>query len=53
MDLKKLIIDVPDFPKEGIIFKDITPVLGNPQAFDYVISQLFEHYHDRKIDDNL
>jgi adenine phosphoribosyltransferase len=31
--LQKLIRDVPDFPKPGILFKDITPVLSDPQAF--------------------
>jgi len=32
-DLKKYIRDIPDFPKEGIIFKDISTLLKNPQAF--------------------
>lgn len=32
MDLKKIIRDVPDFPKEGIIFKDITTILQDPEA---------------------
>lgn len=40
MDLKKLIIDVPDFPKPGINFKDITPLLGNGVAFKQVVEQL-------------
>lgn len=30
--IKRLIRDIPDFPKEGIIFKDITPILGDPAA---------------------
>ena len=33
MNLNEFIRDVPDFPKPGIIFKDITPLLNNPQAF--------------------
>ena len=33
MDLKSIIRDIPDFPKPGIIFKDITPLLKNPRAF--------------------
>ena len=37
MDWKSLILDVPDFPKAGIIFKDITPLLSNPEAFAEVV----------------
>ncbi len=33
MDLKSYIRDIPDFPKPGIIFKDITPLLASPEAF--------------------
>jgi adenine phosphoribosyltransferase len=35
MDLEKFIRDIPDFPKPGIIFKDITPLLAEPDAFIY------------------
>jgi adenine phosphoribosyltransferase len=42
LQIKSLIVDVPDFPKPGIVFKDITPVLANPAAFDAVIEQLAE-----------
>ena len=38
----KLIRDVPDFPKPGIVFKDITPVLEDPQAFRQVVDLLTE-----------
>lgn len=37
---RSLIRDVPDFPKAGIVFKDITPVLGHPEAFRQVIEDL-------------
>jgi adenine phosphoribosyltransferase len=50
MDLKKFIRDIPDFPKKGIIFKDITPLLKNPQAFEYAIDSLVSHYQDKQID---
>ena len=40
-DLKSAIRDVPDFPVEGIVFKDITPVLKDPELFKYAMS-LFE-----------
>ena len=40
MNLVKLIRDVPDFPKQGIIFKDITPLLKNPKGFKSAINQM-------------
>ncbi len=44
MDLKHLIRDVPDFPKPGIVFKDITPLLGDPKALKDVIHRLAKPY---------
>jgi adenine phosphoribosyltransferase len=43
-DLKRHILDVPDFPKKGIIFKDITPLLADPRAFGATIDALAEPY---------
>lgn len=40
MDLRPFVRDVPDFPKKGILFKDITPLLGDATAFAYVIGEL-------------
>lgn len=40
LDLKEYIRDIPNFPKKGIIFKDITPLLGNGAAFSYSIELL-------------
>ncbi len=48
-DLKLFIRDVPDFPKPGIIFKDITPLLRNAAAFDTVIQQLAGRYSDEGV----
>jgi adenine phosphoribosyltransferase len=42
MDIKSLIRDIPDFPKKGIIFKDITPLLADAKAFSYVTKQFAE-----------
>ena len=39
MDLKKFIRDVPDFPKAGILFRDISPLLGEPRAFAEVVDR--------------
>jgi adenine phosphoribosyltransferase len=38
--IKSLILDVPDFPKKGIIFKDITPIFEMPKAFSSLINEL-------------
>ena len=40
MDLAKFLRDVPDFPKPGILFKDITPLLASPAAMQAAIDQL-------------
>ena len=50
LEIKSLIVDVPDFPKPGIVFKDITPVLANPAAFRAVTDQLAEHAAPLKCD---
>lgn len=42
MDLKAHIRDIPDFPKPGILFRDITPLLGNPTAMQYSIDLFAE-----------
>ena len=51
MDLHKFIRDVPDFPKEGILFKDITPLLKNAQALEEAIGLLAEPYYDIGVTD--
>ena len=50
LEIKSLIVDVPDFPRPGIVFKDITPVLANPVAFRAVTDQLAEHAAGMKCD---
>src|SRR3954462_10744061 len=40
MDLRAYIRDIPDFPKPGIVFKDITPLLLDPRALDFTVSSL-------------
>ena len=48
--LKQLIREVPDFPKPGILFYDITTLLKDKTGFAKLIDALTEHYIDRKID---
>ncbi len=49
-DVRQAIRDVPDFPKPGIIFKDISPILKNPQLFDHVIKTLTERVKATGVD---
>lgn len=46
-DLKTLIRDVPDFPKQGILFRDITPLLTNGPAWRHIVDQFAERYRNR------
>jgi len=48
-DLKAAVRDVPDFPKEGILFKDITPILQDPKLFKYAMSLFEEQIKDKGI----
>jgi adenine phosphoribosyltransferase len=50
MDLKSLIRDVPDFPKPGIVFKDITTLLNNAEGLRYCIDALAEKVADLNVD---
>lgn len=50
LDLKSIIRDVPDFPKKGIIFKDITTLLARGDIFQKVIDQIASHYKSKKIE---
>ena len=50
MDLARYIRNIPDFPKPGIQFKDITPLLASPEAFHDAIRQMAEFYANRPID---
>ena len=49
-DIKAAIRDIPDFPKRGIVFKDITPILQDATLFKRVVDTLTERYHSQKID---
>ncbi|HEX2267874.1 MAG TPA: adenine phosphoribosyltransferase [Actinomycetota bacterium] len=47
---KQLIRDIPDFPQKGIVFKDITPLLADENAFSSVIDLIVVHYGRGNID---
>lgn len=48
--IKSIIRDVHDFPKEGIVFKDITPIMMNAALSNEIIDHLVDRYKDAKID---
>ncbi|MEA2828627.1 MAG: adenine phosphoribosyltransferase [Actinomycetota bacterium] len=48
--LKDLIRDIPDFPNPGIVFKDITPLLADADAFRCMADALVGHFADRPVD---
>ncbi len=50
MDLVSLVRDIPDFPKKGIIFKDITPLLQDAEALRYAVDQMAEFGVGKKVD---
>jgi adenine phosphoribosyltransferase len=47
--LRDRIRDIPDFPKPGVVFKDITPLLGDAQAFRFAVDALADHFSDRQV----
>lgn len=49
-DLKKLIREVPDYPKPGILFYDLTTLLKDKRGFHDLVDRLCDHYANRKVD---
>src|SRR5215468_5107338 len=50
MDFKDAIRTIPDYPKPGIMFRDITTLLGNPRAFRRAVDEMVQPYAGMKID---
>ena len=50
MDLKQHIRDIPDFPKPGILFRDITTLLQDPSAFRYAVESMVERFESVEVD---
>jgi adenine phosphoribosyltransferase len=48
--LEDYIRAIPDFPKPGILFRDITPLLASPEAFRRTVELLAEHYQSKQVD---
>ncbi len=49
-DLKSMIRDIPDFPKKGILFKDVTPLLSDPASFREAVDLMADNYRNTHID---
>ena len=49
-DLKRLIRDVPDFPKPGILFRDITPLLADPSGLAMAVEVMAQPFRGCKVD---
>ena len=43
-DFESHIVDIPDYPEPGVVFKDITPLVGNPEALKAMVDALAEHF---------
>ncbi|NLL71859.1 MAG: adenine phosphoribosyltransferase [Epulopiscium sp.] len=50
MDLKSMVRSVPDFPQKGVIFRDITPLLQDPEGLQNSIDALYERLKDEEFD---
>jgi adenine phosphoribosyltransferase len=50
MDLTSFIRNIPDFPKPGVQFKDITPLLACPEAFHESVHRMVKHYERQSVD---
>lgn len=48
-DFESQIVDIPDYPEPGVVFKDITPLFGNPEALKAMVDALAEHFADMGI----
>jgi len=50
MDLKKFIRNIPDFPQKGILFRDLTPLMGDKEAFNFTVKSIANHFKDYRVD---
>lgn len=49
IDYEELIIDIPDYPEPGVIFKDITPLFGDAQGLAAVVDDIVDHFINRGV----
>ena len=50
MDLKNYIRSIPDFPQKGVLFRDLTPLMGNAEALSFAVKNIAEFFKDKHVD---
>lgn len=50
MDLSKYIASVPDYPEKGVIFRDISPLMADGEAYRYATEQIANYARDKNVD---
>ena len=50
MNLKEKIIEFPDFPTKGVLFRDISPLLKDPETISFIVNEFSKHYKSTEID---
>ena len=49
MDLKKYIATIPDYPEKGVMFRDISPLMADGNAYSYAIREIVQYAIDKKM----
>ena len=50
MNLKRIIAEYPNFPKKGILFRDFSPILGDPSSLEFVVEEFTKKFHPNDVD---
>jgi adenine phosphoribosyltransferase len=50
VNLRNIIAEYPNFPKKGILFRDISPILKNPSALSYIVDEFTKKFHANDVD---
>ena len=50
MNLKEKILEIPNFPKKGILFRDFSPILKDPSALSFIADEFSKYFHPKDVD---